>query len=327
MAQAPEHELIHRYFLPLAGPQGLGLVDDAAILAPAPGRELVVTSDMVAEGVHFLDDAPEAIAAKALRVNLSDLAAKGAEPVGYTLALGLSDSCDEAWVARFAAGLAADQERFGIRLVGGDTTRSGGGIVIAVTAFGSVPAGAMVRRSTAQVGDVIFVTGTIGDAALGLLARKGRTLGSAADSDYLRQRYLYPEPRLALAPVLRRHASAAMDVSDGLAGDLVKLCAASGLAAEIDVAAVPLSSAARAAVQSDPGLLEMVLTGGDDYEILLTVRAGTAAGLLAAAVETGVGLTAIGQITVGAGAAFIDRMGRSMTFKQTAYDHFVGQGP
>lgn len=326
MAQPSEHELIRRYFRPLAGPEGLDLVDDAASLAPEPGFDLVITNDMVVEDVHFLDDPADAVAAKALRVNLSDLAAKGAEPVGYVVALGLSASCDEAWVARFAEGLAADQQRYGIRLMGGDTSMGGERITVAITAVGRVPAGKMVRRSTARPGDDIYVTGTIGDAALGLFVRKGRPLGSASAADHLLRRYRYPEPRVALAPLVGRYATAAMDVSDGLVGDLAKLCAASNVGAEIRAGDVPLSQAAGLAIAAESVLLETALTGGDDYEILLTAAPENGEALASGAAELGIALTRIGRTTeTPAPPIFLDPAGRPMTFQRTAYDHFAGQ--
>ncbi len=326
MAQLPEHELIRRYFRPLAGPEGLDLIDDAASLASEPGFDLVITNDMIVEGVHFLEDPADAIAAKALRVNLSDLAAKGAEPVGYVLALGLGASCDEAWVARFAEGLAADQERYGIRLMGGDTSASEQ-ISIAITAFGRVPASRMVRRSTARPGDDIYVTGTIGDAALGLLVRKGRAFGSASTTEHLLRRFLYPEPRVAFAPLVARYATAAMDVSDGLVGDVAKICAASNVGAEVRADEVPLSEPARMAISGELVLLETALTGGDDYEILLTAVPAEGPPLIAEAERIGVSLTRIGRITDASGArVFLDAAGRPMIFRHTAYDHFAGQG-
>lgn len=253
MARAGEDELIARYFAPLAGPGGLGLTDDAALVAVPDGHELVVTVDAIVAGVHFLpDDPPASVAVKALGVNLSDLAAKGADPIGFVMALALPEDWTENWLAAFAGGLGAVAERSGCALLGGDTVRAAGPLSISITAFGSVPAGRMVRRTTARAGDLIAVTGTIGDAALGLdlltgAPAWGRGL-DPADCAELVDRYRHPRPRLALAAPLREHASAAMDVSDGLVGDAAKMLRASGVTGTLDLDRIPLSRAARAAL-------------------------------------------------------------------------------
>jgi thiamine-monophosphate kinase len=324
-----EHDLIRRYFAPLAGPEGLALADDAAQLPPQPGSDFVVNTDMIAEGVHFFaGDPPAAIAAKALRVNLSDLAAKGAEPFAYTVALGLSDRCDEAWVADFAAGLGDDQRRFGVHLIGGDTNRTGAGVVVSITAFGSLPEGTMVHRAGARPGDAILVSGTIGDAALGLIIRQGRELAvSPAEREFLLRRQQRPEPRTALAPIVRRYATAAIDISDGLVGDLAKLCAASGVGANLEAARVPLSPAAAAALAADSGLLEPIVTGGDDYELLCTVPPERVEEVLSEAAKTGSPMTRIGlAATGGPEPLVVDADGGRLTFSRLAYDHFAGQG-
>ena len=321
-----EQEMIQRYFAPLAGPEGLGLIDDVALLPQQAGFDLVVNTDMISEGVHFLDDPPAAIAAKALRVNLSDLAAKGADAFGYVLALGLSEACDERWLADFAGGLAADQQRYGVRLIGGDTNVVDGATTIGVTVFGKLPSGTLVRRHGARPGDIVLVSGTIGDAALGLLVRSGQV--SAADpatTDPLVRRYLYPEPQMAMAAVLRRHATASMDISDGLVGDLAKLCAASQIGAEIKIDQVPLSDQARTLAGNDSTLMEPILTGGDDYEILATVAPDSVGSFTAASTESGVTMTPIGRIS-GVGAmepTFRDSGGRAVNFRQKAFDHFA----
>ncbi|HUD87190.1 MAG TPA: thiamine-phosphate kinase [Xanthobacteraceae bacterium] len=325
---SPEDRLIARYFRPLAKhPGAFGLADDAAVLTPPAGCDVVATTDGVISGVHvFPDDRPEDIARKALRMNLSDLAAKGAQPLGFLLALALPGTIDEAWLAAFAAGLGEDAEHYGCPLMGGDTDHTPGPLSVSITAFGAVPTGKMVRRSTATTVDCVVVTGTIGDAALGVLLRRDENLArrwrlSEAMTAHLKQRYLLPEPRNALADVVLHHASAAMDVSDGLAGDLAKLCRASGVAAEIDAASVPLSDAARAAVVADPSLLETVLSGGDDYEIVLTVPSEKFASFYAAARAVGVPIAVIGGVTTGGGVRFI-RAGKTMTFGRPSYSHF-----
>ena len=323
-----EERLIGRYFRPLAAaPGAFGLADDAAVIAPPPGCDLVVTTDGVIAGVHFLpDDPPGAIARKALRMNLSDLAAKGALPIGFLLSIALPAGTEESWVAAFATGLREDIEHYGCPLLGGDTDHTPGPISVSIAAFGAVPHGRMVRRATAQAGDIMTVTGTIGDAALGVLLHREASLAerwrlSQVFRDRLRERYLLPQPRNELAQALRDHASAAMDISDGLVGDLAKLCRASGVAAEIDVAGVPLSDAARAALAIDTQLIEPILTGGDDYEILAAVAANKLSAFLAAAAKAGVQVSKIGQVGSGQGARFI-RDGKVLSFARPAYTHF-----
>jgi thiamine-monophosphate kinase len=327
-SESAEDRLIARYFRPLAKhPGALGLIDDAAVIAPPPGCDLVLTTDGVIVGVHvFPDDRPEHIGRKALRMNLSDLAAKGATPIGFLLSLALPAAIDEAWLSAFAAGLGEDAERYGCPLLGGDTDRTPGPTSVSIAAFGSVPHGKMVRRSTAKLGDHIVVTGTIGDAALGVLLRRDQNLAkrwrlSDAMSSHLKQRYLLPEPRNALANAVLQNASAAMDISDGLAGDLAKLCRASGVAAEIDVARVPLSDAVRAAVAAESTMIETALTGGDDYEIVLTLAADKLAAFRAAAHSAGVVVTEIGRMAAGEGARFLHE-DKTLSFARPSYSHF-----
>jgi thiamine-monophosphate kinase len=326
--ESAEDRLIARYFRPLAKhPGALGLVDDAAVIAPPPGCDVVLTTDGVISGVHvFADDRPENIGRKALRMNLSDLAAKGATPIGFLLSLALPAAIDEAWLAAFAAGLGEDAQRYGCPLLGGDTDRTPGAASVSIAAFGAVPHGKMVQRSTAKPGDLIVVTGTIGDAALGVLLRRDENLAkrwrlSDVMSSHLKQRYLLPEPRNALAHAVLQNASAAIDVSDGLAGDLAKLCRASGVAAEIDVARVPLSDAVRAALAADPAMMETALSGGDDYEIVLTLAPDKFAALRSAAQQAGVAVTEIGRMTAGEGARLVHD-GKTLSFVRPSYSHF-----
>lgn len=323
-----EERLIARCFGPLAThPGALGLTDDAAVLTPPPGCDLVLTTDGVIAGVHFFqDDPPETIGRKVLRMNLSDLAAKGAQPAGFLLSIALPVGIDETWVAAFAAGLGDDARHYQCPLLGGDTDHTPGPISVSIAAFGTVPQGKMVRRSTAKAGDRIVVTGTIGDAALGVLLRRDAGLAqrlrlSEAASTQLQDRYLKPQPRNALAAAVLQYASAAMDVSDGLAGDLAKLARTSGVAAEVDVARVPLSDAARAALAADPALLETALSGGDDYELLLTLPPERLDAFGAAAREAGVAVTELGRIIAGEGARFM-RDGKALSFAQSSYSHF-----
>jgi thiamine-monophosphate kinase len=323
-----EERLIARYFRPLAtAPGAFGLEDDAAIVTPPPGCDLVLTTDGVIAGVHFFpDDPPENIGRKALRMNLSDLAAKGAKPIGFLMSIALPAKIDEAWIAGFAAGLGDDARHYGCPLLGGDTDHTPGPLSVSITAFGAVPHGAMVRRATAKAGDSIIVTGTIGDAALGVLLRRDPALAkrwrlSDTLSAHLAERYLLPQPRNALAEAVLHRASAAMDVSDGLAGDLAKLCRASGVATEIDAARVPLSDAARAVLAADPALIEPILTGGDDYEILLTLPSDKLPAFRAAAAATGIAVSEIGRMTTGQGARFM-RDGKTLSFARPSYSHF-----
>ncbi|WP_457107078.1 thiamine-phosphate kinase [Methylobacterium sp. P5_C11] len=326
--RASEEGLIARYFAPLAGPGADGLRDDAATLTPAPGHDLVLTADAVVAGIHYFpDDPPASIARKALGVNLSDIAAKGAVPRGFLLTLALPDDWTEAWLAGFAAGLGEAAAAAGCPLLGGDTVRSGGPALIGVTLIGEVPTGAIVRRTTARVGDRICVTGTIGDAALGLRLRLGPDSPWVAGLDpaqraLLADRYLHPRPRLAVAGAVRRHASAAMDVSDGLAGDLAKMLGA-GRGARITAASVPLSEAARRACAADPALIDTVLTGGDDYEILCTVAPENLAVFATEAAKAGIAVAAIGTITSGDGPPrFEMRDGAERVFAAGAFSHF-----
>src|SRR5829696_1390438 len=325
-----EERLIAKYFAPLAAhPGALGLLDDAALLSPPAGCDLVVTKDAIVAGVHFFaEDPADAVARKALRVNLSDLAAKGATPAGFLLALALPDSVTDDWLKSFAAGLGADAEAYGCPLLGGDTVKTPGPLMASVTAFGSVPHGKMVQRRGAKAGDRVIVTGTIGDAALGLklrseadAARRWKLDGSIRE--HLLSRYLLPQPRNAIAVMMQTHASAAMDVSDGLAGDLAKLCRASGVSAEIDVARVPLSDAARTALAAEPALIDAILSGGDDYEIACTVPAAQSDAFITAALVLGVKATEIGRVTAGQGEPqFLGEDGRPLNLSQTSFSHF-----
>jgi thiamine-monophosphate kinase len=320
-----EDSLIARYFRPLATePGAFDLADDAATLRSS-ADELVITTDAIVEGVHFLpDDPPETIARKALRVNLSDLAAKGAASAGFVLTLALR-APDDAWLAPFAHALGEDAARFQCPLLGGDTVATPGPVMISITAFGRVPAGRMVRRNGAKAGDRVMVSGTIGDAALGLDLLKGgaaATLGGD-EREMLIGRYRVPQPRVALAQAVRDHASAAMDVSDGLAGDLAKLCAASGVSAAIDAQSIPLSGPARTLLSSSAVGIESILSGGDDYEILCTVPENRFEAFAQAASLAGVPVTSIGTIIAGlAIPRFIDGQGTEIALARRSYSHF-----
>src|SRR3954465_12833170 len=302
-----EDSLIARFFKPLATDAGaFDLTDDAAILKPS-GDDIVVTTDAIVEGVHFLaNDPPDTIARKALRVNLSDLAAKGAEPAGFVLTLALR-APNDAWLAPFARGLGEDADLFGCPLLGGDTVSTPGPLMISIAAFGRVPAGKMVHRTGAKPGDRVVVTGTIGDASLGLDILKGGAIAAAlADNAAAREmlvgRYRVPQPRSAIAQAVRDHASASMDVSDGLAGDLAKLCVASGVTAVIDAPSIPLSGSAASLVASGVVGIEALVSGGDDYELLCAIPENQFDAFAKAADLAGVAVSPIGTIIAGTSA-------------------------
>ena len=328
MTDSAEDSLIARYFRPIATDAGaFGLGDDAAILQ-GRGEDIVVTTDAIVEGVHFLpDDPPDSIARKALRVNLSDLAAKGAAPAGFVLTLALRTP-DDSWLAPFAHGLGEDAASFGCPLLGGDRVSTPGPLMISITAFGRIPAGRMVHRSGAKPGDRVVVTGTIGDSALGLDILKGGAVAAAlADDAAARQmlvgRYRVPQPRNALAVAVRDFAHAAMDVSDGLAGDLAKLCEASGVSAVIDAQSIPLSAAAATLRARGTVAIEAIVSGGDDYEILCAIPENHFEAFAQAARAAGVAVTSIGTIMSGASVPrLLDGQGREIALSRRSYSHF-----
>ncbi|MBN9007399.1 MAG: thiamine-phosphate kinase [Rhizobiales bacterium] len=318
-----EDDLIARYFKPLAtDPGALGLTDDAAFLKGG-GDDLVVTTDAIVEGVHYLiGDPPDTIAKKALRVNLSDLAAKGATPAGFVLTLALRE-VNEQWLAPFAQGLGGDAAMFHCPLLGGDTVSTPGPLTISITAFGRVPPGGLVKRTSARPGDRIVVSGTIGDAALGLAFLSGKMTADDAAREALIGRYRVPQPRVGLATAVQKYARAAMDVSDGLAGDLAKLCAASGVSAAIDAGAVPFSDAARGLIARGRSAFEIAVSGGDDYEILCTIPDERLDAFVKAAGEAGVAVTPIGRIVDGhASPRWSDAEGREIVLPRLSYSHF-----
>ncbi|MEQ1864059.1 MAG: thiamine-phosphate kinase [Micropepsaceae bacterium] len=321
-----EFELIAKYFAPLArsAPGAFGLQDDAAAFEPTPGHDAVLTTDAIVAGVHFLADDPAGtIAQKALRVNISDLAAKGATPRVYLLTLAMPPSLDERWLKEFAAGLKRDQARFAITLVGGDTVATPGPLTISVTALGEVPRGKMLTRGGAQPGDDIWITGTIGDAALGLKIAKGNDLGlSGKQRVAALNRYRVPEPQLNLGTGLIGIAHAALDVSDGLIADLGHICDVSGVGIELQADQVPLSAAASAALSAGRTTLAELLTGGDDYELAIAAPAASAKKLAALAERSKTKLTRIGRVVAGQGVVAIDREGARIRFPRTGFTHF-----
>jgi thiamine-monophosphate kinase len=315
---------IGRFFAPLAGPGGLGLKDDAALLDCRPGHRLVVTVDAIVEGVHYLpQDPPDLVARKLLRVNLSDLAAMGARPLHYLLATALPSSLGDDWVARFAAGLAEDQRTFGVDLLGGDSVATSGPAVLSLTALGEIATGAEIRRSGAKPGDRIWVSGTIGDAFLGLqVLRGGHPSLVPADRAALTRRFQLPEPRTGLGPRLAGIAHAMLDVSDGLIADLGHICEASQTGATVALPSLPLSPAAQRAADAEPDLPARLAAAGDDYELLFAAppAAGEAIGRLAA--ELGLPITAIGTVEKGAGVRLVDAGGNPIPVEAAGYRHF-----
>ena len=321
-----EFDLIARYFEPLsrAAPGAFALGNDGALLTPPEGASLVVTKDLMVAGVHYPEgEAPSAVARRLLRVNLSDLAAMGAEARSYALGLALPRGVADAWVEDFAAGLARDQEEFGVALIGGDTVATEGPAVLSLTAFGTAAAGACLTRSGAGAGDDIYVSGTVGDATLGLRAVRGELAALAPeDRAMLAQRFRLPEPRLALGAALVGVASAAIDVSDGLVADLGHLCARSGVAARIEADAVPLSAPARRALaEPEVGIADLV-SGGDDYELLFCAPPSARAALQTLGRRLGLAVTRIGATGRGHGVAAVDAEGRPLPLASAGYRHF-----
>jgi thiamine-monophosphate kinase len=323
-AELGEFERIRRFFAPLAGPGGLGLADDAALIDCRPGMRLVVTADALVAGVHFLaDDPPDLVARKLLRVNLSDLAAMAAKPLFYLLTTALPVELGTAWLAGFAQGLAADQARFGVALLGGDSVATTGPAALSLTAIGEVAAGAEIRRSGARPGDRIWVSGTIGDACLGLAVLRGAHAElSPEHRAMLVSRFRLPEPRVELGSRLVGIAAAMIDVSDGLVADLGHICETSGVGAVLDLAVLPLSPAARCVAAGEPAVLPRLAGGGDDYELLFTAPPAAAARLAALAAELGLPITAIGRIESGNGVRLLDQAGREVAIASGGYRHF-----
>lgn len=320
MAQFSENELIEKFFVPLSGEGAFNLRDDAALLQPKPGEDLVVTTDTLVSGVHFFENAKAGeVAAKALRVNLSDLAAKGAAPLGYLLALSMPADTTAAWLKSFSTQLRKDQKEYGITLLGGDTTRSSL-LTVTVTAFGSVPKGKMLKRSGAKPGDLVAVTGTIGDAALALKVLKGEIKDEKPNA--LIKRYHYPQPRIKLSKLLREQASAAMDISDGFVGDLQKLCSASRVSAKIALEKIPHSPGVLALIKKNEILREAALTGGDDYEVLFTIAANKWPSFEKKARHLAVSVTRVGEIVKGTSAPLFSYKKELRFFPRGSYQHF-----
>lgn len=325
-ARPTEFALIAELFAPLAAgaPGALGLQDDAALLSVAVDHELVVTNDCMIAGIHFRQADTAATAAhRTLRSNLSDLAAMGATPVGYTMALALAQDWQFDWVEEFAETLGADQSAFGITLIGGDTVSSPGPTMISMTALGNVPKGRALRRSGAQAGDDIWVTGTIGDAALGLRLLQGEISVSDTEvGDFLTRRYMRPTPRLGLGQSLRGMATAAIDVSDGLLADLGHICRGSALAAKITAGEIPLSTPAQCVLATGTSTPNELWSGGDDYELVFTAPSTAAEYIASCSVKSKTPASRIGQMIEGTGIEVLDADGNKISIESTGYRHF-----
>jgi thiamine-monophosphate kinase len=319
-----EFERIRRFFAPLAGPGGLGLADDAALADCRAGYRLVMTADAMVAGVHFLpEDPPDLVAKKLLRVNLSDLAAMGAQPLHYLLTTALPASLGADWIEAFARGLGADQQLYGVDLLGGDSVSTPGPAALSLTAIGEVAAGAEIRRSGARPGDDIWVSGTIGDAYLGLGILQG---GYPALDDENRaalvRRFQLPEPRVRLGPALAGIAHAMVDISDGLLADLGHICETSDVTASVELPAVPMSAAARRVAALEPGIAARLATGGDDYELAFTAAPEAAETIRGVGARLDVAVARIGRIEAGQGVRLVDAAGRELFVKATGYRHF-----
>jgi len=314
-----EFDLIARYFTRPAHGAVLGVGDDCALLAPTPGMQLAVSSDMLLQGRHFSpQDSPAGIGHKSLAVNLSDLAAMGATPRWAMLAIALPDE-DEAWLTAFARGFFRMADAHGIELVGGDTTR--GALTIAITVMGEVPPELALRRSGAQAGDDIWVSGQIGSAALALAYRQGRLFMEQIDAAKVLPALYLPQPRVALGIALRGIAHSAIDISDGLLADLGHILEASRRGAQLEFFKLPIA-AVTTNYLNQPVARECVLAGGDDYELCFTAPSERRSAVLAAGEQAGVAVTRIGHITAAPGLTVLDASGQPMTIEKTGYDHF-----
>lgn len=326
-APVDEFDLIARLMRPLTNgaPEALDLLDDAAVVPPRAGEDLVISADMIVEGVHFLATDPlDLVAQKLLRVNLSDLAAKGAQPYAYFLTIAWPSRCGRAERETFVLGLRQAQDAYGLKLLGGDTVSSPGPLTASVTILGRVPHGGMVLRSGARAGDIVLVSGSIGDAWLGLQAALGKGDGMNDDARAaMLARYHLPQPRMAIFDLLRRRVHAAADVSDGLLADAGHIATASALAMELDLDLIPLSAEGSdfVARSTDPIAARVALaSGGDDYEIVLTAAAADAALVIAEAAQLKVPLTVIGRVVEGQGVR-VSYRGTQIRIANLGYQH------
>lgn len=325
-ANRGEFGIIKDILSPLAAkmPGAFGLTDDAACLSLEPGKELVLTKDAMVAGIHFLeDDPPSLIAKKLLRTNLSDLAAMGAKPKGYLLATAWPDSCDESWIREFAAGLKEDQDFFDVGLLGGDTVKTTGPLTLSLTALGSVTTGKAMRRNGAKIGDVVCVSGSIGDGALGLQSVLGKLNDISVPSrKFLEGRYRLPIPRLALGEILINYATACLDISDGLIADIGHICEQSNIGALLERSKIPLSNAGREVVSLHPEYWASIFGGGDDYELVFTIAPDRQQEAFERAEDVGIAVTVIGKIIEGSSPQIFDSNGQEVYVAQPGYTHF-----
>ena len=313
-----EFELIDKYFTAPVRRADLGVGDDCALFTATPGTQLAVSSDMLVEGRHFLPTvAPDALGHKALAVNLSDLAACGATPLGFTLALALPRA-DEAFLEGFSRGLRDLARVHGCELIGGDTTQ--GPLTICISVFGEVPGGQALLRSNARAGDQIYVSGALGDARLALECFRGNVALAGEGLSSVRRAMEWPQPRIALGVALRELATSAIDVSDGLLGDLGHILRCSGVGATLHADALPRSAVL--ATQTLDVQRECTLAGGDDYELLFTAPPQRGAEVHAVAAQAGVAVTRIGQIDAAPGVRLLDAQARSIARRYAGFDHF-----
>lgn len=326
-----EKELIETYLLPLSqnDPAALNFADDTALLSPTPGHDLVISKDLLIEGVHFLGtEAPHLIAHKALAVNLSDIAAKTARPRGFFAGFSFPSPPSDIWLENFADGFRRLIERYDCPLLGGDVTGAKAGMAISITILGEVKAGRMVRLSGAKPGDLLYVTGTLGDAALGLRLAREPALAKqwnlpASEVEDLINHYQRPEPRLQLTPALKACANAAMDISDGVMNDLDRMSKSAGLGANVELTNIPLSKAFQSAVSSDRGLISLALGWGDDYEILSAIPPNKAATFEQLANEVELEVSCIGKMRQEPGeVTLVDDQGRPIDLKPDRFEHF-----
>lgn len=326
--QINEFNLIEKYFAPLSGVGAFSLKDDAALLSFPKGKSLVVTNDAIAEGVHFLKNTdPKLIAQKALRTNLSDLAAKGAKPFSFTSALGLSNKLDENWIKKFAKGLESDCKKFGLSLCGGDTFSVESGVVISVTAFGTVDKKHYPPRTAAKKGDHLFVTGSIGNSVLGLTVSGSKSGPQNVGERAMVKRYQLPLPRLEFQKAIAKYASAAMDISDGFVGDLDKICVASNLSIELESSQIPIENRALKIAAKRKISASELLTGGDDYELFISVPKKSVEQFKKATSKIKVPITQLGTFETETKpthqlVTILGSDGKAMKFKGRSYAHF-----
>lgn len=316
---AGEFDNIKRYFAPLSGPEGLALKDDAACIPAKEGFDTIVTKDVLVAGTHFFEtDAAADIAFKALSVNVSDLVAKGADPAHYFVGLSLPQSVEEDWIAAFSKGLGEAQTAYHLMLAGGDTTKTSGPVTISITAIGYLPNGCMVQRSTAKVGDIIYVTGFLGRSTAALRLMEG---GHNVSSE-LAQAYLRPHARIDCRKIIRDFASASADISDGILADLGHICDASAVKATVEYSAIPVDESTRNVIGSLQLQPETVWSGGDDYELVFTIPQSLEPAMLEHAEQSGVAFHKIGHIASGKGVEVVDQKGNLVQVSSIGYQHF-----